>query len=152
MDASKAIKALTDGDLVALIEALDVDRSIRLVMDGKECAARYRIGRVQISRDLDVHGNGTHAELKLHVYGTAMEADEAFNDTVRDAQNQRGGALSAGLDVGQLYVDGVLTPAPVLSAYEMFQIMLDQHLGRHRAVEAAPEPVTVPDTVPDGWV
>lgn len=149
MDASKALQALVTGDLVALIQALDTDRSAVMLVDGSEYLAMYRVGPVLIKRDLDVHGDGTHSELALHVYGSAAEAEESINTTIAKTQMGRGAALAGGLDVGQLIVDGIMVPAPELSIMDMLSAMAG-YVGTHRMVEA-PEPVTVPDTVPDGW-
>lgn len=149
MDASKALQALVTGDLVALVQALDTDRSAVMLMDGTEYLSMYRVGPVLLKRDLDVHGDGTHQELALHVYRDAMEADESLNATIHKTQLGRGAALAGGLDVGQLIVDGIMVPAPELSIMDMLSAMAG-YVGTHRMVEA-PESVTVPDTVPDGW-
>lgn len=133
MDASKALQALTDGDVTELVLSLDMDRKVTATaapgMDNPSGGTNImeafgRIGRVFIESTTAFNAEPfsdrehpdrevcPHAELSIHVYDSEDEADARVEATIGRRQQHRVTMFLSGLPVPTLTVDGVVTPLP----------------------------------------
>lgn len=132
MDASKVVQALRDGDFEALVLALDTDHL--MVFTPEEgvtmTVAAFGKAHVKVYRE--------HGSLELSVHAHGPDASGCHATIVEMTQQERTVALAAGIPVGELWVDGVLTPAPEAQTASIFA-MIERTLG------IRPNLVTVPD-------
>lgn len=132
MDASKVVQALRDGDFEALVLALDTDHL--MVFTPEEgvtmTVAAFGKAHVKVYRQPD--------SLQLSVHSHEPDASQCHATMVEMTQTERGLALAHGVPVGELWVDGVLTPAPEAQTASIFA-MIERTLG------IRPSLVTVPD-------
>ena len=132
MDAIKAVQALRDGDYEALVLALDTDHLMVFTpVEGVTfTVAAFGKSHVKVYRQPD--------SLQLSVHSHEPDASQCHGQTVEMTQMERSLALAQGAPVGELWVDGVLTPAPELAMPPLFA-MIQQLTG------LTPSLVTVPD-------
>jgi hypothetical protein len=135
MDASKAMQAIREGDLYAMVEALDVDESIEIDIPfpcGVDRMRMSRVGVTLVSVLTDGHpheGNHPHAEIVN--YGTVEEARQRLQETLTGSQMSRGMRAAIGHEVGILRYNGVEIAPPQVTGVPIHDGLIDEWVARH---------------------